>query len=94
MDNIEDIVKRVIGNIADKRGASVVNIEEVWNTVMDVKELEHTQLIGINNGILSVSVDSPAWGYHLKVKKNDILQKVKDRIPEIQDIRFKIGNVR
>jgi len=94
MDNIGDIVKSVIGNIADKKAAAVVNIEEVWNIVLDVKELEHTQLVGINNGVLSVYVDSSVWLYHLKVKKNNILQKVRKRIPEIQDIRFKIGKLR
>ncbi len=94
MDSIGDIVSTVIGNIADKKAAAVVNIEEVWNIVLDVKELEHTQLVGINNGVLFVYVDSSVWLYHFNVRKNNILQKVSKRIPEIQDVRFKIGKFR
>ena len=94
MDNIESIVKNVIGNIADKREVVCVNIDEVWQEVLNDKELSHTQMVGMNSGIISVYVDSSVWLYHMKVKKNDILQKIKDRIPEIRDIRFKIGKVR
>ena len=94
MDNIESIVKNVIGNIADKREVVCVNIDEVWQDVLNDKELSHTQMVGMNSGIISVYVDSSVWLYHMKVKKNDILQKIKNRIPEIRDIRFKIGKLR
>ena len=69
MDNIESIVKNVIGNIADKREVVCVNIDEVWQEVLNDKELSHTQMVGMNSGIISVYVDSSVWLYHMKVKK-------------------------
>ncbi|MBP9853893.1 MAG: DUF721 domain-containing protein [Candidatus Omnitrophica bacterium] len=93
MDNIGDILKSVIGNIADRKSPDNKKIDRVWISLLKDVELKHTKLIGINNGKVSVYVDSPAWLYQMSTRKMKILEQLKEEIPTIESITFKIGKI-
>lgn len=93
MDNIKDVVNKVIGGIADKRPDVHNKLDAVWKNLLTEQERKHAKLNGIKEGVLSVSVDSPAWLYQLRTRQAKILKQLKEDIPDVKSIRFKIGSI-
>ena len=93
MDNIKDIIKNVIGQMGENKLSRHEKIDRIWLNVLNELELKHTKLVGLKNGWLSVYVDSPAWLYQMKIKKNKILERIQEEIPDVININFKIGKI-
>ena len=94
MDNIGNIVREVIDKMAQKRSVGEEGVERIWQNVLNKDEIKHTRLIGFNKGVLAVAVDSPTMLYALKIKKNKILNFLKEHTTDIQEIYFKVGKVK
>ena len=94
MDNIKDIVNQVIKKISIKQPIDQSKIDRIWQNILSKQELKHTKLIGVKDGRISINVDSPAWVYQLKIKKNKILGRLKDELPEIKSLVFRIGKIK
>ena len=94
MNDIKDIVRRVVGDMAAQKVPSSVKIENVWLGVLEKKESEHVRLVGFKNGVLMVDVDSSAWLYHMNTRKSKIIELLQQGIPDIKKINFKIGKVK
>ncbi len=93
MDNIEDIIKNVIGNIANQKGDHVALIEDLWNKILSEDELKHCKISGVKDKKITVLVDSPAWMFQLKTKKKKILEEINNSTPDIETIFFRIGKI-
>ena len=94
MENIKDIVNTVIGNIAGQNPDIHNKVERIWKNVVNEKELKHTRMMGIKEGTLFVCVDSPAWMYQMRIRQSRILKQLKEEVPQIQYIRFKMGKIK
>jgi len=94
MDNIKDVVNQVIEKISIKQPFDQGKIERIWRNVLNEQELKHTSIDGMYEGNLSVIVDSPAWLYQMKIKKNRILERMTDELPDIKSIVFRIGKIK
>ncbi len=67
------------------------SLEQVWQVILKEHELKHVALGGQRDGNVLVTVDSPARLYHLRMRKAKILKQLQEKIPEIKDIIFKVG---
>ena len=76
MDNIKDIVHDVIGQIASKQQDPHNKLERILDNILEKKDLPHVKLLGEKDGIVMILVDSPAWLFHLKLRKNRILKRL------------------
>ena len=94
MDNIKDVVNKVIGDIAEKKPDSHNKIQRIWQNLLTKQELKHTKLLGVNENTLSVCVDSPAWLYQMRIRQTKILRQLKEEVSDIKSIRFKIGKIK
>lgn len=93
MDNIEDIIKNVIGDMASRKMEEHDKIHRLWMNVLSETELKHTKLLGVKDGRLAVIVDSPAWLYQMNTRKRKILQLLKEEVETIESIYFKVGKI-
>lgn len=93
MDAIKDIVAQVIKDIAAQRRLEGTKIERLWENVCDPADARHTKIKGLKNDVLWVDVESPVWLYSLNIKKRKILERLREEVDEIKNIRFKIGKV-
>ncbi|MDP8211912.1 MAG: DciA family protein [Candidatus Zapsychrus exili] len=94
MDNIKDIIHQVIGDIEQKRPDNENKVEGVWRNILNEKERDSTQIVGVRDGKLLVNVNSAAWLYNLKIRRYRILLRLQEEIPEIKNIIFRIGKVK
>lgn len=93
MDNIKDIITKVIGNMAEHKGDEASEIIRLWPTLVNEKAAKHSKIVGMKNGTLLVNVDSSAWLYQININRTTILKKIKEKFAGVQNIRFKIGKV-
>ena len=93
MDNIGDIVKNIIGRMAQRQPDAQHQLEQAWTEILDDKKRTHTRLVGIRDGKVSVLVDSPAWLYQMNISKDSILKKLREKVPEVSQIQFKVGQL-
>ena len=93
MDNIKDVIDKVIGGIADKNPDIHNKIDRIWKNLLTEQELKHTKLTGIKEETLSVCVDSPAWMHQMRIRQTKILKQLREEVSYIKHIRFKIGTV-
>jgi hypothetical protein len=93
MDNIENILKNVIHQIVEQSSSQSHQINNVWDELLTPKELQHTKLEGMSAGEIVVAVDSPAWLYHMRTRKDYLLKELKKKHPGINNIRLKVGKL-
>jgi len=83
---VEDLIKKLEAKSAqeDPRG---------WvNKFFSKKELAHLKISYYKEGVLGLSVDSSAWLYHFRLKKETLTEKLRKRHKDkIKDIRFRLG---
>ncbi|MCK5260246.1 MAG: DUF721 domain-containing protein [Candidatus Omnitrophica bacterium] len=94
MDDIKNIVNAVIGNIAEHNPDTHNKVERIWANLLNEKELKHTKIIGVKEEGLLVCVDSPAWLYQMRIRQTKILKQLKEEVPHIKYIRFKMGKIK
>ncbi len=91
-----EAIKKTIQNVMrtwEKKKTSPYNPEALLKKVFSVQELKHLKFNYLRKGILGIKVESSSWLYHLSLKKEDFIQKLRQKTPEIKDIRFHIGEV-
>ena len=94
MDNIKDIVKKVVGDLVLQKPKEQALIQDRWGRIVDKKALGHTRLAGFKDGVLSVYVDSPVWLYEMNLKKTKIKEQLKQDVPELKDVYFRVGKIK
>jgi hypothetical protein len=93
MDDIGDIVQAVIGQMAASQPLEQ-NILRVWEELLSTEEKKHAKIDKIHKGQLDIKVDSSAWLYQFKLKKEFLQKQIHQRIPEIDNIYLKLGTMK
>ncbi len=93
MEQIQDIVSRVIAGLSSCKPQTQWKIQQVWKGVCDKKTLNHTAIAGLQKGELTVHVDTPMWLFHMNLHKRKLLEGIKKEMPEILGVHFKIGKI-
>lgn len=94
MDPIKDIVQQVISNISQRKPDAQHKIQRIWQSVIGEKLLKHTAIGGLKENTLIVHVDSPGCLFQMNLKKRKFLDQLKEEIPDLENINFKIGKVK
>ena len=91
MDDIKDIVKKVFTDISSKTIAEQKKLGEIFEKVLKDNKISGAKISGFKDQHLFVNVDSSGRLYQITLIKNKILAELKNELPEIEKIFFKIG---
>jgi predicted nucleic acid-binding Zn ribbon protein len=94
MDQIKDIIPKVIENLSQKKPEKQLKIQELWRNILNDKQAKHTTINNFKDGRLMVLVDSSVWLYQMNTQKGRLLKELKEHIPEIENILFRIGTMK
>ena len=94
MDEIKDIVHRVVEKLSGQNRSRTAHIQDAWNKILELRDGRGTRVSGWKNGTLYVCVDSPARLYQLRLIKDKILKQVQKEVPEINSIHFEVGKIK
>ena len=93
MDGIQDIVKKVFGDISAKTISEQNKLFKTFEKVLKNNNISGAKIAGFKNNQLFVDVDSSARLYQVTLIKNKILNEMKIELPDVEKISFKIGKV-
>ena len=91
MDNIDSIVKKVIGNLSSKAPTQIQQIQKIWEDIKEKERIKHADVIGFYEGTVQVATDSSARKYQLQLIKTKILKAFQKQISDIKNVSFRIG---
>lgn len=94
MTVIKDIIPDIMKGISEKSPSVQIQVTSVWEEVVGEKGKGHTAVAGFKNGKLTVNVDSSAWLFQMKLHKKKMEKVIKDKIPDVNNINFRIGKVK
>ena len=90
---IKDTIQEVIRTWEAKKLSAGEGPEQLLRHILTKKERVHTSARDLRNGVLSINVDSASWHYHLALKKEVLLEKLRKRNASAKEIKFYIGEV-
>lgn len=93
MEDIKNIIHNIISHLSGHAPHEDQELFRFWETLLDEQEKKHVRLSGLKSGVLYVNVDSSVWLYQMKLKKFQILSRIREFFPDIQNIYIKIGPV-
>lgn len=93
MERIKDTLKSIIAELTQKKGLAREAPEDVVQRTFLPKELQHLSVSSFKKGTLLLKVDSSAWRYYFNMRAEEILDRLKTRLPEIKEIRFNVGDI-
>ncbi|MBI4845031.1 MAG: DUF721 domain-containing protein [Candidatus Omnitrophica bacterium] len=90
---IKEVLETLIKEYEPQRESAQEKILKHWEIIVTPQAQQHCRPALIKNGTLLIIVSNSAWLHELTVKKNEILEKIKNITKEvsIKDIRLKIG---
>jgi len=90
IEKIGDITKRVISNWSVEEDCRDIDIEVIWNKIIDENLKGHTYVNGIKKDVLYIKVDSSCYLSILNMKKNEIIKKLKNKGFKIKRMVLKL----
>jgi hypothetical protein len=92
MEPIKDALAKIMSEWQAKRHDH--NDHEFWlKKILTTKEFRHIKLTYFKAGVLNATVDSSSWLYYFSLKKEDLVQRLREHDPAIKNIRFYIGEI-
>jgi len=94
MEHLKDTIDALMAGLSEKNsGARGDNPEQWLKKALTKKELQHIKVKYFRNGVLGLSVDSSAWLYVLSLRKEELLNKLKQGNPGLKNINLRIGEI-
>ncbi len=90
IEKIGDITKRIVDIWKTEDKNREIDIDVLWNRIIDDNLQGHTYVKGMKNNILYIKVDSSCYLSLLNMKKKEILKKIKDNGFSIKKIVVKL----
>ena len=93
MDEIKNLVHKVIEKISSQKPTTQVKIQDDWYRIAGESARQHTKISGIKEEMLIIYADSPAWLFEMNLKRVTLLRQLQSEHPEINKLIFKIGKI-
>ena len=95
MEAIRQILEKVMRSWEEKLRHSTQNTptDQVLKKFLTKRESGHIRFRYFKRWILGCTVDSSSWLYYFNLRKKELLEKIRQILKDIEDIRFYIGEV-
>jgi hypothetical protein len=95
VEQIKETIKNVLGALeARQKPDPQEKLKVLLKRLLTKKEARHIQFHYFKKGVLHIKVDSSTWLYHVNLRKEGLLAKIRKGFNAVKDIRFRIGEVK
>jgi len=95
MESIKDIVISVVQDLSTRKSGKGNEAPEAWlKKALTKKDFRHIKFHYFRKGILGMHVDSSSRLYSLSLQKEALLNRLKAESSSVQDIRFRLGEIK
>jgi hypothetical protein len=92
METIKETISRLMHELGSRQKNSRSDEISAWlENALSTKERKHISSCSEHKGALRLKVDSSSWIYHLNLKKETLLNGIRQHLPHITEIRFSIS---
>ena len=91
--SLKDILPGVIQGISCQNIPDHVSLEKIWSDLV-LGDADRAIVAGVKDGTLFVTCDCTARLFKMRMQKQTLLTKIQRQRTDIQNIVFKIGNVK
>lgn len=94
-EHIDGVIKSVIESMRKDGRPTSETVEAVWKEIAGGKAALHAKPVHLRKKCLVVNVDGSSWLYELTLKKNSLLDGLKNKLGEdrIKELQFRIGEL-
>ncbi|MCM8797051.1 MAG: hypothetical protein NC923_04145 [Candidatus Omnitrophica bacterium] len=94
MEKIQDTIVAVMQELRDKTRCPSEGNPEIWlKNTLTKKERRHIKFKYFKKGIIGVDVDSSSWLYNFNLKKEHLIERLRQKTDKIKDIYFRLGEI-
>ncbi len=93
MELIKDTVSSLLKKLQEKGGPGKPHPEDVLKNILTKRELGHIKVKYFKAGVLYLSIDSSGWLFNFNLKKQQLQEKLQAKLPEIKEVRLRLGPV-
>jgi len=79
---------------AKKQGTAGRDPQELLKKLLTKKEFRHIKFTYLKAGVLCLDVESSVWLYQFNLQKEALLERVRQELPGVKNIRFRLGAVK
>lgn len=84
MKKASDLVKKFIESIENHPvGANTVIFRD-WQSIAGIDLASHSEVVEVEDGVVLIKVDHPAWLQMFGMEKRKILRKLQHQYPELE----------
>ena len=95
MSLVGDITRRFVNQKVTPANKRTAKIIALWPSVITGDFAKHSKASQFAGGNLTVIVDSPAYLYQMRLAKQGLIQKLKQKgVTNIKNIRLVIGSIK
>jgi len=77
-ENLQDVLNQLISKLGWQEKSDLVNIIKQWNEIVGEKFAEVSVPQKLNEGALTINVESSVWRSELFYRREQIIQKIND----------------
>lgn len=89
MEIIKDTVYRLMQQLDSRQKNSQSDAISEWlEKTLSAKERKHINSYFESKGVLRFKVDSSSWIYYLSLKKEALLNSIRQSLPRVKEIHF------
>ncbi|MEO5345673.1 MAG: DUF721 domain-containing protein [Magnetococcus sp. YQC-9] len=88
---LANLVQAVAGRLLEHPQGKASRLMQLWRRLVGVQMARHTEPVRLQNGILTIRVDSSAWLTELNFLAPTLLKAFQEQLPEgtLKEFRFK-----
>ncbi|MEV8252631.1 DciA family protein [Rhodoglobus sp. NPDC076762] len=89
-----DVMDSLTSNMGWKSPLARSELILAWNTIVGTETAEHSEPVGIEEGVLTIRCDSTAWATQLRLMRGHITTTIAQQHPEagVETVRFEGPN--
>ena len=90
--SVKDIIPDVLKSISRRDIQDQVSLEKLWQDVLG-DDVDRATITGFKDGCVLANVESPTFLFKMRMRRQEIVRRMKEKRNDITDVIFRIGRI-
>ena len=88
--SVKDIIPGILERISCRDIHDEISLEKLWEDVLG-NDADRASITGFRNGCVVAHVENPTFLYKMRLRRYEIIRRMKEKRSDITDVIFRIG---
>lgn len=90
--SVKDIIPDVLKSISRRDVQDQISLEKLWEDVLG-DDADRATVTGFRDGCVIANVEGPTFLFKLRLRRLEIVRRMKEKRNDITDVIFRIGRM-